>query len=92
MVERGVAGAAERHQVRGRVLAWRTVMDHDSNGCLADATRTGIAGEHVLAVAAEAGLGAPPGEVAGAAESGDGRGASAGAEERRRHETEFKAR
>ena len=37
---------------------------------LADAPRTSVAREHLVAVAAEAGLRAPPGEVAGATEPG----------------------
>ena len=88
-VERGVAGAAERHQVRGRVLPWRPVMDHDAGGRLADATRAGVAREHLVAVAAEPDLRAPPGEVAGAAEPRDGWGASTGAEEGPLHQLKY---
>ncbi len=89
MMERGVAAAAERDQLRRRVFPWRAVMDHDAGHRLADATRAGIACEHLVAVAAETGLGAPPGEVAGAAEPGDGWGASAGAEEALLHQSKY---
>jgi len=89
MVERGVAGAAERDQLRGLVFPGRPVMDHNAGGGLADAAGTGVAREHPVAAAAEADLGTPAGEVAGAAESGNGGGASAGAEEALLHQSKY---
>ncbi len=82
MVERGVAGAAERDQLRDRVSPGRPVMDHDAGRRLADAARTGIAREDPVAATAEADLGTPLGEVAGAAEPRDGRASAAAAKQR----------
>lgn len=81
MVKRGVAGAAESHQKRGRVFAWCAVMDHDSNSGEAHPAGRAVAGDRPVAVAAEAGLGAPLRAVATPAEASNGGGAAAPAEE-----------
>ncbi len=86
MMERGVAAAAERDQLRRRVFPWRAVMDHDAGHRLADAAGTGVAREDPVAAAAETDLRAPAGEVAGEAEPG---GASAGAEEGLLHQWKY---
>ncbi len=72
-MDAGVAGGAQRHQPVGIMDPGAPVMDMEEAGRPCPATAAGaVARKHRFAVAVEAGAGARPGPVAGAAQTGDG--------------------